>query len=69
MVSIDSGNKAFTVLYQDGSGEHEVEAPLLINATGSWIDEVNVKYGLPHNYRINTVSGIHMTKITDLLYS
>ena len=60
VVSIDAGSKSFAVLYRDGSGEHRVEAPLLINATGPWIDEVNAKYRLPHNYRINKVSGIHI---------
>lgn len=32
----------------------------LINATGPWIDEVNKRYCLPHNYRITKVSGIHL---------
>jgi glycerol-3-phosphate dehydrogenase len=60
VVSVDAGSRTFAVLYRDGSGEHRIEAPLLINATGPWIDEVNAKYRLPHNYRINKVSGIHI---------
>ncbi|MDD4803191.1 MAG: glycerol-3-phosphate dehydrogenase/oxidase [Syntrophomonas sp.] len=60
VVSVDGDDKVFRVLYRDSSGEHEVEAPLLINAAGPWIDEVNAKYCLPHNYRNNKVSGIHI---------
>ncbi len=37
------------------------EAPILINATGPWIDEVNEKYSLPANYKIRKISGIHIT--------
>ena len=37
------------------------EAPVLINATGPWIDEVNEKYSLPANYKIRKISGIHIT--------
>ncbi len=32
----------------------------LINASGPWIDEVNKRYGLPSNYKITKVSGIHL---------
>jgi glycerol-3-phosphate dehydrogenase len=60
VVSVDGNDKAFRVLYRDSNGEHEIEAPLLINATGPWIDEVNAEYHLPHNYRISKVSGIHI---------
>jgi glycerol-3-phosphate dehydrogenase len=59
--SVNVNDKVVRVLYRDSSGEHhEVEAPLLINATGPWIDEVNADYSLPHNYRISKVSGIHI---------
>ncbi|MEN6327028.1 MAG: glycerol-3-phosphate dehydrogenase/oxidase [Syntrophomonas sp.] len=44
----------------DSEGEQVLEAPLLVNAAGPWIDEVNDRYGLPHNYRISKVSGIHI---------
>lgn len=50
----------FTVTYEDDSGEHGAAAPVLINATGPWIDEVNHQYELAHNYRISKVSGIHI---------
>lgn len=59
MVVVDVGDKLFAV-YKDGNGEHKIEAPLLINATGLWIDEVNAKYRLPHNYCIKKVNGIHI---------
>ncbi len=35
-------------------------APVLINATGPWIDEVNIKYNLPSHYHIRKISGIHI---------
>jgi glycerol-3-phosphate dehydrogenase len=60
VISVQGNDKVFQVLYQDSSGENEAVAPLLINATGPWIDEVNAKYQLTHNYRINKVSGIHI---------
>lgn len=60
VVSIKANAKVFHIMYKDGSGEHEAEAPVLINATGPWNDEVNNQYQLPHNYRINKVSGIHI---------
>jgi len=37
------------------------ETPILINATGPWIDEVNKKYSLPANFNIRKISGIHIT--------
>ena len=60
VVSIEGDDKAFTVLYEDEGGEGSAAAPVLINATGPWIDEVNNHYGLAHNYRISKVSGIHI---------
>jgi len=35
-------------------------APLLVNATGPWIDEVNERYGLHSRYHIRKISGIHV---------
>ena len=60
VVSVEGDDKVVRVLYRDSSGENIIEAPLLINATGPWIDEVNAEYHLPHNYRISKVSGIHI---------
>lgn len=41
-------------------GERYLETPILINATGPWIDEVNHRFNLPSRYKINKVSGIHI---------
>ncbi|MEA4924863.1 MAG: glycerol-3-phosphate dehydrogenase/oxidase [Syntrophomonadaceae bacterium] len=60
VISIGSDDKIFKILYRDSSGEHEVDGPLFINATGPWIDEVNNEYHLPHNHRIQKISGIHI---------
>ena len=35
-------------------------APVLINATGPWIDEVNAEFDLPAKYHIRKISGIHV---------
>lgn len=35
-------------------------APVLINATGPWIDEVNTRYNLPSHFHIRKISGIHI---------
>ncbi|MFH1851609.1 MAG: glycerol-3-phosphate dehydrogenase/oxidase, partial [Candidatus Neomarinimicrobiota bacterium] len=35
-------------------------APILINATGPWIDEVNARYSLPADFHIRKISGIHI---------
>ncbi len=35
-------------------------APLLINATGAWVDETNARFKLPSRYRIEKLSGIHL---------
>lgn len=37
-----------------------LETPLLINATGAWIDEVNEKFHLPSRFTIEKLSGIHL---------
>ncbi|MDD5212539.1 MAG: FAD-dependent oxidoreductase, partial [Sulfuricurvum sp.] len=41
-------------------GDRHLEAPILINATGPWIDEVNHRFNLPSRYKVNKVSGIHI---------
>jgi len=35
-------------------------APVLVNASGPWIDEVNNKFNFPTKYQIRKVSGIHL---------
>lgn len=35
-------------------------APVMVNASGPWIDEVNERYKLPASYHIRKVSGIHL---------
>lgn len=37
-----------------------LQTPLLINATGAWIDEVNAKFHLPSRFSIEKLSGIHL---------
>lgn len=37
-----------------------LQTPLLINATGAWIDEVNARFGLPSRFSIEKLSGIHL---------
>jgi len=39
---------------------HSIETPILINATGAWIDEVNAAFNLPSSYTIEKLSGIHL---------
>ncbi len=46
----------FQVLTNRGS----FSAPMLVNATGPWIDEVNQEHQLPANYHIRKISGIHI---------
>ncbi len=41
-------------------GEKLMTAPILVNATGPWIDEVNERYHLPAQYHIRKISGIHI---------
>jgi glycerol-3-phosphate dehydrogenase len=51
-------------LHEDGyhllCGDRHLNAPILINATGPWIDEVNYRFNLPSRYKITKVSGIHI---------
>lgn len=37
-----------------------IHTPVLINATGAWVDEVNAKFNLPSSYTIEKLSGIHL---------
>ncbi|MCF7807318.1 MAG: glycerol-3-phosphate dehydrogenase/oxidase [Candidatus Marinimicrobia bacterium] len=54
--SIDWDRSGFVV----HSAAGEFQAPLLINATGPWMDEVNEAYHFPARYQIRKVSGIHL---------
>lgn len=38
----------------------EFQAPVMVNATGPWIDETNKKYDFPSNFHVRKVSGIHL---------
>ena len=55
--SINNDNDSFTVRTSQG----DFSAPILINATGPWIDEVNRKFELPAKFNIRKISGIHIT--------
>lgn len=46
----------FTLTSSAGS----FRAPILINATGPWIDEVNETFHFPANFQLRKVSGIHL---------
>lgn len=37
-----------------------IHTPVLINATGAWVDEINTKFKLPSSYTIEKISGIHI---------
>jgi len=54
--SITNNNDLFTVRTSQG----DFIAPILINATGPWIDEVNTKFELPTKFSIRKISGIHI---------
>ncbi len=54
--SIIRSESQFTIQTQDGA----YAAPILINATGPWIDEVNAAFQLPAEYTIRKISGIHI---------
>ncbi|HQS65723.1 MAG TPA: FAD-dependent oxidoreductase [Sulfuricurvum sp.] len=41
-------------------GDRHLETPILINATGPWIDEINHRFNLPSRYKISKISGIHI---------
>ena len=55
--SISNKNDVFIVKTDKG----DFESPILINATGPWIDEVNTKFDFPANFSIRKISGIHIT--------
>ncbi|MCF7827017.1 MAG: glycerol-3-phosphate dehydrogenase/oxidase [Candidatus Marinimicrobia bacterium] len=38
----------------------DFSAPVLVNATGPWLNEVNEKFDLPARFQIRKVSGIHL---------
>lgn len=54
--SITNSNDSFTVRTSLG----DFSAPILINATGPWIDEVNSRFEFPANFNIRKISGIHI---------
>ena len=54
--SIISDKDSFTVRTSQG----DFTAPILINATGPWIDEVNSKFEFPAKFSIRKISGIHI---------
>lgn len=49
-------SQAFEIKSAAGS----FSAPLLINATGPWMDEVNERFHFPARYQLRKVSGIHL---------
>jgi len=58
ITTLDDG---FSVSFNTESfTDNTIHAPVLINASGPWIDEVNDHYNLPHNFRIEKISGIHI---------
>lgn len=54
--SIEWENEGFKV----HSAAGDFQAPLLVNATGPWMDEVNTKYNFPARFQLRKVSGIHL---------
>jgi glycerol-3-phosphate dehydrogenase len=54
--SITKNNDFFTVRTSQG----DFTSPILINATGPWIDEVNSKFEFPAKFSIRKISGIHI---------
>ena len=54
--SITNDNDSFTVRTSQG----DFTSPILINATGPWIDEVNSKFEFPAKFSIRKISGIHI---------
>ncbi|MFQ6678059.1 MAG: FAD-dependent oxidoreductase [Fidelibacterota bacterium] len=53
---IKNNQSHFTISSNHGN----FQAPVLINATGPWIDEVNHQYHLSAKYQIRKISGIHI---------
>ncbi len=54
--SIIKSDDSFIVRTSQG----DFSAPILVNATGPWIDEVNSKFGFPAKFTIRKISGIHI---------
>lgn len=54
--AITNNNDCFTVRTSQG----DFTAPILINATGPWIDEVISKFEFPAKFSIRKISGIHI---------
>lgn len=55
--TITNKDDYFTVRTSQG----DFTAPILINASGPWIDEVNQKFNFPAKFSIRKISGIHIT--------
>ena len=56
VTSISNNNKVFSI----NTDNADFEAPILINATGPWIDEVNANFNFPAKFSIRKISGIHI---------
>ena len=54
--SIDWNMDGFELHSKSG----DFAAPILVNATGPWLNEVNEKFDLPARFQIRKVSGIHL---------
>lgn len=54
--TLTNNKKFFTVRTSQG----DFTAPILINASGPWIDEVNSKFEFPAKFSIRKISGIHI---------
>lgn len=54
--TITNNDNNFTVRTSQG----DFIAPILINASGPWIDEVNQKFNFPAKFNIRKISGIHI---------
>jgi len=46
--------------FQLYSSTGDFSAPILVNATGPWLNEVNTKFDFPTRFQIRKVSGIHL---------
>lgn len=52
LTDISLGENEIKLQYMKGRVMQQASTPVLINAAGPWIDEVNDQFGLEHNYRI-----------------
>ncbi|NHZ86065.1 MAG: FAD-dependent oxidoreductase [Planctomycetia bacterium] len=57
-ISTITNNKEFFIVR---TSQGDFTAPILINASGPWIDEVNSKFEFPAKFSIRKISGIHIT--------